>query len=53
MYCPNQRGLFTHICNFFTHMNYTTSEAKIYTTQHGYALDSFQIMEAAHGGTAI
>ncbi len=52
VYCPDQRGLFARICNFFARMNYTIAEAKIHTTQHGYALDSFQIMEAARGETA-
>ena len=52
VYCPDQRALFARICNFFARMNYTIVEAKIHTTQHGYALDSFQIMEAAQGGTA-
>jgi len=52
VYCPDQRALFARICNFFARMNYTIAEAKIHTTQHGYALDSFQIMEASHGGTA-
>ena len=52
VYCPDQRGLFARICNFFASMNYTIAEAKIHTTRHGYALDSFQIMEAARSGTA-
>jgi [protein-PII] uridylyltransferase len=52
VYCPDQRGLFARICNFFARMNYTIAEAKIHTTQHGYALDSFQIMEATRGETA-
>ena len=52
VYCPDQRGLFARICNFFARMNYTIVEAKIHTTQHGYALDSFQIMEATRGETA-
>jgi [protein-PII] uridylyltransferase len=33
-------------------MNYTIVEAKIHTTQHGYALNSFQIMEATGSNTA-
>jgi [protein-PII] uridylyltransferase len=33
-------------------MNFTIVEAKIHTTQHGYALNSFQIMEASPGNTA-
>ena len=52
VYCPDQRGLFARICNFFARMSYTIVEAKIHTTQHGYALDSFQIMEAARSDTA-
>ena len=49
VYCPDQRGLFARICNFFARMNFTIVDAKIHTTRHGYALDSFQIMEAAGG----
>ena len=51
VYCPDQRGLFARICDFFARMNFTIVEAKIHTTQHGYALNSFQIMEAARGDT--
>jgi [protein-PII] uridylyltransferase len=52
VYCPDQRGLFARICDFFARMNYTIVEAKIHTTQHGYALNSFQIMAATRGNTA-
>ncbi|MDH4286519.1 MAG: [protein-PII] uridylyltransferase, partial [Gallionella sp.] len=52
VYCPDQRALFARICNFIARMNYTIAEAKIHTTRHGYALDSFQIMEATRGDTA-
>ncbi len=52
VYCPDQRALFARICNFFARMNYTIVEAKIHTTRHGYALDSFQIMEASRGEAA-
>ncbi|MDO8262355.1 MAG: [protein-PII] uridylyltransferase [Gallionella sp.] len=52
VYCPDQRGLFARICNFIARMNYTIAEAKIHTTRHGYALDSFQIMEATRSDTA-
>ncbi len=51
VYCPDQRGLFARICDFFARMNYTIVEAKIHTTQHGYALNSFQIMEAMRSDT--
>ena len=45
VYCPDQRYLFARICAFFSRLHYTIVEAKIHTTQHGYALNSFQIME--------
>jgi [protein-PII] uridylyltransferase len=51
VYCPDQRGLFARICDFFARMNYTIVEAKIHTTRHGYALNSFQIMEATRSDT--
>jgi [protein-PII] uridylyltransferase len=52
VYCPDQRGLFARICDFFSRINYTIVEAKIHTTQHGYAMNSFQILEAVRGKTA-
>ena len=51
VYCPDQRGLFARICDFFARMNFTIVEAKIHTTRHGYALNSFQIMEAVRSDT--
>ncbi len=45
VYCPDQRWLFACICEFFSRMQYTIVEARIHTTQHGYALNSFQVME--------
>ena len=52
VYCPDQRALFALICDFFSRMNFTIVEAKIHTARHGYALNSFQIMEAVRGKTA-
>lgn len=52
VYCVDQRGLFARIGDFFARMNFTIVEAKIHTTQHGYALNSFQIMEATRGDIA-
>lgn len=52
VYCIDQRGLFARICDFFARMNYTIVEAKIHTTLHGYALNSFQIMHVTRGNTA-
>lgn len=48
VYCPDQAYLFARICGFFARMHYNIMEAKIHTTQHGYALDSFLVMEAGN-----
>jgi [protein-PII] uridylyltransferase len=52
VYCQDQRSLFARICDFFARMSFTIVEAKIHTTRHGYALNSFQIMEAASSSSA-
>jgi len=46
IYTRDKPFLFARICNFFSRMNYNIMEAKVHTTQHGYALDSFQVMDA-------
>ena len=43
VYVPDQKELFARICSFFENISYDIHEAKIYTTHHGYALDSFQV----------
>ena len=48
VYGPDQPHLFARICGFFERMNYNIMEAKIHTTQHGYALDSFLAMDAGN-----
>jgi [protein-PII] uridylyltransferase len=45
VYVPDQKELFARICGFFEGISYNIFEAKIYTTRHGYALDSFQIQD--------
>jgi [protein-PII] uridylyltransferase len=45
IYSPDQEALFARICAFFERMNYNVVDAKITTTLHGYALDSFQILD--------
>jgi [protein-PII] uridylyltransferase len=45
IYVRDQKDLFARICSFFERIGYSIAEAKIYTTRHGYALDSFQIMD--------
>jgi [protein-PII] uridylyltransferase len=45
VYVPDQKELFARICSFFESISYDIFEAKIYTTRHGYALDSFQVQD--------
>jgi len=45
IYSKDQSDLFARICNFFDRMGYSIVEAKIYTTDHAYALDSFIILD--------
>ncbi|HSI37843.1 MAG TPA: [protein-PII] uridylyltransferase [Methylotenera sp.] len=45
IYTKDRIDLFARICNFFDRMGYNIVEAKIYTTDHGYALDSFIILD--------
>jgi [protein-PII] uridylyltransferase len=48
VYVPDQKFLFARICSFFESISYDIFEAKIYTTRHGYALDSFQVHDATN-----
>lgn len=50
VYAPDRADIFARICGFFARIQYTILEAKIHTTQHGYALDSFQVMDLANRG---
>ena len=50
VYTPDRPDLFARICGFFARIQYTILEAKTHTTQHGYALDSFQVMDLANRG---
>ena len=45
IYTPDQQGLFARICGFFERINYNIVEAKIHTTRHNYALDSFLVLD--------
>ena len=51
VYCPDQPYLFARICAFFARLHYNIMEAKIHTTEHGYALDSFLVMDAGNDKT--
>ena len=43
IYVPDQRLLFARLCGFFARLGYSIVDAKIHTTRHGYALDSFVV----------
>jgi [protein-PII] uridylyltransferase len=45
IYTADKNDLFARICGFFERINYNILEAKINTTRHGYALDSFLVMD--------
>jgi [protein-PII] uridylyltransferase len=44
IYSRDQRDLFARICGFFERIGYTIVDAKIHTTRHGYALDTFLVL---------
>jgi [protein-PII] uridylyltransferase len=48
IYAPDEKSLFARICGFFQSISFNIVEAKIYTTRHNYALDSFQIHDPSH-----
>ncbi|MCK9285745.1 MAG: [protein-PII] uridylyltransferase [Rhodocyclaceae bacterium] len=44
-YLRDQPDLFARLCGFFARHGYSIVDAKIHTTRHGYALDSFVILD--------
>jgi [protein-PII] uridylyltransferase len=50
VYAPDQPGLFARITGFFERMQFDVAAAKIYTTQHGFALDTFQVLTRTRAG---
>jgi len=47
IYTPDRKNLFAQICSFFERIGFSIVEAKIYTTLHGYAMDTFQVLDPA------
>jgi len=45
VYVRDRKDAFARICSFFERISYSIVEAKVCTTRHGYALDSFQIVD--------
>ena len=48
IYMPDENLIFARICGFFEKTDFDIVEAKIYTTRHQYALDTFQVMTSSH-----
>jgi [protein-PII] uridylyltransferase len=44
IYTGDRKALFARICGYFDRANLSIVEAKIHTTRHGYALDSFSVL---------
>jgi len=49
IYCPDREALFARICGYFERAGFNIVEAKIHTTRHGYALDTFFLMGQGPG----
>ena len=47
VYLPDQKDLFARVCGFFGRAGLSILEAKIHTTRHGYALDTFAVHDPA------
>ncbi|MCB4811721.1 [protein-PII] uridylyltransferase [Methylovorus menthalis] len=45
IYMRDRDDLFARICSFFDRMSYNIQEARIHTSRHGYALDSFLVAD--------
>jgi len=48
VYVVDQPELFARLCGFFSRLGYSIADAKIHTTRHGYALDSFVLLDPSH-----
>jgi [protein-PII] uridylyltransferase len=51
VYCRDQPDLFARICGYFDSKNLSIMDAKIHTTNKGYALDSFMVSDFGQSGT--
>jgi [protein-PII] uridylyltransferase len=52
VYLPDQKALFARLCGFFGRTGLSILEAKIHTTRHGYALDTFALHDPANPNTS-
>jgi len=47
VYTPDQPDLFARICGYFDQASFSIVDARIHTTQTGYALDTFEVVTSA------
>ena len=52
VYLPDQKSLFARVCGYFGRAGLSILEAKIHTTRHGYALDTFAVHDPADPNTS-
>jgi len=52
VYLPDQKQLFARICGFFGRRGLSILDAKIHTTRHGFALDTFAVHDPANPHTS-
>ena len=50
VYQPDQEDLFARICGYFDRKSFSILDAKIHTTRHGYALDTFLVVDPNGNG---
>ncbi|MBF6987462.1 MULTISPECIES: [protein-PII] uridylyltransferase [Cupriavidus] len=50
VYVQDQPDLFARICGYFERKAFSIQDAKIHTTRHGYALDTFQVTDPGMAG---
>jgi len=52
VYLPDQKELFARLCGFFGRLGLSILEAKVHTTRHGYALDTFAMHDPANANAS-
>ena len=53
VYCPDKPDLFARICGYFDNAGFNILDAKVHTTRSGYALDTFEVVQAHESGGAV
>jgi [protein-PII] uridylyltransferase len=51
VFARDQTNLFVRLTGFFGRLGFTILDAKVHTTRHGYALDSFMLQDSGRGAS--